>query len=263
MPVDRWIASDLQEHETMTLRLDSRTALVTGSTSGIGRATAAALAARGAHVIVSGRDKTRGLQAVEALRTAGGHGDFVPADLTTVAGTQALAEEAVQVTGRIDVLVNNAGIFSFGPTTSRTETDFDGIFDVNLKAPFFLTRALAPQMAERGSGAVVNILTGAAHRGSSAAGLYGSSKAALLLLTKGWAAEFGPSGVRVNAVSPGMIRTEGSSDGAGLEPVAATIPARRLGDPHEVARAVAFLASDEASYIHGAVLPVDGGAIAA
>jgi NAD(P)-dependent dehydrogenase (short-subunit alcohol dehydrogenase family) len=247
----------------MTTSFDGRTALVTGSTSGIGRATADALAARGAHVIVSGRDRLRGEQAVTALRGAGAAADFVAADLATPAGVRSLAERALQITGRVDVLVNNAGIYSFGPTASRTETDVDAIYGLNVKAPFFLVQALVPHMVGRGSGAVVNILTGAAHRGSTAAGLYGSSKAALLLLTKGWAAEFGPDGVRVNAVSPGMIRTEGTSGGAGLEPVAATIPARRLGDPHEVAAAVAFLASDDAAYVHGAVLPVDGGATAA
>ncbi len=246
----------------MTTSFDGHTALVTGSTSGIGRATADALAARGAHVIVSGRDRLRGERAVTALRGAGAAADFVAADVATPVGAQSLAERALRITGRVDVLVNNAGIYSFGPTTSRTETDVDAIYDVNVKAPFFLVQALVPHMVERGSGAVVNILTGAAHRGSPAAGLYGSSKAALLLLTKGWAAEFGPSGVRVNAVSPGMIRTEGTSGGAGLEPVAATIPARRLGDPHEVAAAVAFLASDDAAYVHGAILPVDGGATA-
>jgi NAD(P)-dependent dehydrogenase (short-subunit alcohol dehydrogenase family) len=247
----------------MTTSFDGRTALVTGSTSGIGRATADALAARGAHVIVSGRDGSRGEQAVKALRSAGAAADFVAADLGTSTGARSLAERALQITGRVDVLVNNAGIYSFGPTTSRTETDVDAIYNVNLKAPFFLVQALVPHMLARGSGAVVNILTGAAHRGSPAAGLYGSSKAALLLLTKGWAAEFGPSGVRVNAVSPGMIRTEGTSGGAGLDPIAATIPARRLGDPHEVASAVAFLASDDAAYVHGAILAVDGGATAA
>lgn len=247
----------------MTTSFKGRTALVTGSTSGIGRATADALAARGAHVIVSGRDETRCEQAVKVLRGAGATADFVAADLATSAGAQSLAERALQITRSVDVLVNNAGIYSFGPTTSRTETDVDDIYNINLKAPFFLVQALVPHMVERGSGVVVNILTGAAHRGSPAAGLYGSSKAALLLLTKSWAAEFGPSGVRVNAVSPGMIRTEGTSGGAGLEPIAATIPARRLGDPHEVASAVAFLASDDAAYVHGAILPVDGGATAA
>ncbi|SES28185.1 NAD(P)-dependent dehydrogenase, short-chain alcohol dehydrogenase family [Lentzea xinjiangensis] len=247
----------------MTSRLDGRTALVTGSTSGIGRATASALARRGAHVIVSGRDHSRGLDAVEAVRAAGSTAAFIAADLTSRAGARSLAERARDVTGRVDILVNNAGIFTFGPTTSRAESDIDDLYGVNLKAPFFLVQELVPQMVERGGGAVVNVLTGAAHRGSTAAGLYGSSKAALLLLTKAWAAEFGPSGVRVNAVSPGMIRTEGTDDGAGLDSIAATIPSRRIGDPHEVAAAVAFLASEEASYIHGAVLPVDGGATAA
>ncbi|GLY94008.1 short-chain dehydrogenase [Actinoplanes sp. NBRC 103695] len=243
--------------------LDGRTALVTGSTSGIGRAVADNLAARGAHVIVSGRDAGRGTSAVTLIRERGGSADFLGADLTTRTGTAGLAERALGVTGQIDILINNAGVFSFGPTSATTEAGFDATFAINVKAPYFLVQALAPAMAERGSGAVVNILTGAAHRGSVAAGLYGSSKAALLLLTQGWAAEFGPCGVRVNAVSPGPIRTEGTDDGAGLESVAAALPARRLGNPREVAAAVAFLAGDEAAYIHGAVLPVDGGAIAA
>ncbi|WP_018800680.1 SDR family NAD(P)-dependent oxidoreductase [Salinispora arenicola] len=247
----------------MSSRLDGRTALVTGSTSGIGRATAIALAERGAHVIVSGRDTVRGQRTVQDLRSGGARADFVPADLVSHRGARSLAEQALGVSGFVDILVNNAGVFTFGPTTSRTEADVNHIYNLNVKAPFFLVQSLVPQMVERGSGAVVNILTGAAHRGSPAAGLYGSSKAALLLLTKGWAAEFGPSGIRVNAVSPGMIRTEGTDGGAGLEEIAATIPARRLGDPHEVAPAVAFLASDEAAYVHGAILPVDGGAVAA
>jgi NAD(P)-dependent dehydrogenase (short-subunit alcohol dehydrogenase family) len=253
-------------------RLDGRTALVTGSTSGIGRAVAGLLAARGAHVIVSGRDAGRGHEAVATIRAGGGRADFLPADLTAPANLTApadltapaaLAERALDLTGQVDILVNNAGVFTFGPTSATTPAAFDALYDVNVKAPYFLVQALAPAMVERGSGSIVNVLTGAAHRGAPAAGLYGSSKAALLLLTRGWAAEFGPSGVRVNAVSPGPIRTEGTGNGAGLDQVAAALPARRLGEPHEVAAAVAFLAGDEAAYVHGAILPVDGGAIAA
>jgi NAD(P)-dependent dehydrogenase (short-subunit alcohol dehydrogenase family) len=247
----------------MSPHLDGRTALVTGSTSGIGRAVADLLAERGAHVLVSGRDPGRGGEAVTRIRDRSGRADFLAADLMTTAGTAGLADRALGVTGQVDILVNNAGVFTFGPTTATTEAAFDAMYALNVKAPYFLVQSLVPAMIERGSGAVVNILTGAAHRGSVAAGLYGSSKAALLLLTQGWAAEFGPAGVRVNAVSPGPIRTEGTGGGAGLESVAAALPARRLGDPREVAAAVAFLAGDEAAFVHGAVLPVDGGAIAA
>ncbi|BCJ48597.1 short-chain dehydrogenase [Actinoplanes sp. NBRC 14428] len=246
-----------------TESFEGRTALVTGSTSGIGRAVARTLAERGAFVIVSGRDHLRGKEAVEEILGGGGRATFLPADLSTVAGARELAAASRTVTGAVDVLVNNAGIFTFGPTSASTETDIDLMYAVNVRAPYLLVQDLVPGMVEAGSGAVVNVLTGAAFRGTAQAGLYGSGKAALKLLTQAWAAEFGPAGVRVNAVSPGPIRTEGTGFGAGLEAVADALPARRLGEAAEVAAAVAFLASGEASYVHGAVLPVDGGAVAA
>jgi NAD(P)-dependent dehydrogenase (short-subunit alcohol dehydrogenase family) len=245
----------------MSYARTGRTALITGSTSGIGRACAETLAREGAHVIVSGRNTERGEHTVDKIRAMGGTADFIAADLGNARSATSLAEKTLAVTGSVDILVNNAGIYTFGPTASTTEEAFDAVYDLNVKAPYFLVRALAPPMAARGSGVIINITTGAAHRGAVGAGLYGSSKAALMLLTKGWAAEFGPSGVRVNAISPGPIHTPGT--GNDIDHLAASLPARRIGEPHEVASAVAFLASDQAAYIHGAVLPVDGGAIAA
>ncbi len=248
----------------MTSSMQGKTALVTGGTSGIGRAAAAALAARGAHVVISGRDSARGEKAVAAIRDAGGTADFVPADLADADSARALATRAAELGGgHVDVLVNSAGIFPFGPTAETTQADLDQVLAINVAAPYFLVAALAPAMAERGHGAIVNVTTMVAEFGAAGMGLYGASKAALVLLTKSWAAEFGPAGVRVNAVSPGPTRTEGTAAmGESLDQLAAAGPAGRPGEPEEIANAIVFLATDEAAFIHGAVLPVDGGRIA-
>ncbi|SFF55852.1 SDR family NAD(P)-dependent oxidoreductase [Curtobacterium sp. YR515] len=240
------------------------TALVTGSTSGIGRATAERLAAEGMHVVVSGRNAERGDEVVRGIRAAGGTADFVRADLRDAASAKELAEAALAIGGgRVDVLVNSAGIFPFGATADTTSEGFDEVYDVNVKAPYFLVAALAPGMAERGAGAIVNVTTMVAEFGAAGMGLYGSTKAALVLLTKSWAAEFGPAGVRVNAVSPGPTRTEGTAAmGESLDQLAAAGPAGRPGTAGEIAEAIVFLATDAASFVHGAVLPVDGGRIA-
>jgi NAD(P)-dependent dehydrogenase (short-subunit alcohol dehydrogenase family) len=241
-----------------------QTALVTGGTSGIGREVAVQLAQGGAHVIVSGRDDARGAAVIADIRAAGGEADFVAADLTDLPSVRRLAAEAIRLGGGgVDVLVNNAGVFPFGPTEAVEPEQFDDVAWVNIRAPFFLVAALAPGMAARGRGAVVNVSTMVASFGMAGMGLYGASKAALQLLTKSWAAEFGPSGVRVNAVSPGPTRTEGTEAmGDGLDALAATTPAGRPGQPGEVADAIVFLASAAASHIHGVLLPVDGGRLA-
>ena len=248
----------------MTSTLHGSTALVTGGNSGIGRATAVDLAARGAHVIIAGRDKVRGENAVDQIRANGGKADFVSATLEDEASARDLARQAVGLGGgHVDILVNNAGIFPFGPTADATEADFDGVFAVNVKVPFFLVAELAPAMAARGKGAIINVTTMVAQYGQGGMALYGSSKAALVLLTKAWAAEYGPSGVRVNAVSPGPTRTEGTAPmGEALDQLAATTPHGRPGLPGDIAAAITYLASDEAAFIHGAILPVDGGRIA-
>ncbi|MGH3149293.1 MAG: SDR family NAD(P)-dependent oxidoreductase [Streptosporangiaceae bacterium] len=245
--------------------LTGSTALVTGATSGIGRATATALARRGAHVLISGRDAARGDAAVAAIRAAGGKADFIPADLADADSVRALARRAAELGGgHVDILVNNAGVFPFGPTADARDEDIDTVYNVNVKAPFILVGALAPAMAARGSGAIVNVLTMAARFGIAGMGLYGASKAALALLTQSWAAEFGPSGVRVNAVSPGPTRTEGTEPmGSQLDALASLAPAGRPAAPEEIASAISYLAGDEASFVHGAVLDVDGGRNAA
>jgi NAD(P)-dependent dehydrogenase (short-subunit alcohol dehydrogenase family) len=243
----------------MEMSLDGKTALVTGATSGIGRAVAERLASEGAGVTVSGRDEARGKKVVEAIVAAGGTAHFVQADLARLDDVKRLAAAATEV----DVLVNNAGVFPFGATQETGEQAFDLAFDVNVKAPFFLTAAIAPKMAARGGGAIINISTMVATIGLSGMAAYGASKAAIELLTKAWADEYGPHGVRVNAVAPGPTRTPGTEPmGGALEQMAATLPARRPAEAQEIAAAVAFLASDEASFIYGAVLPADGGRVA-
>ena len=247
----------------MSSELSGTTALVTGGTSGIGRAAAEALGGLGAHVVISGRDAGRGAQVVEAIRAAGGRAEFVTGELRDEASARSLAARARELLGHVDVLVNSAGIFPFGPTAQTSESDFDAVFALNVKAPYFLVAELAPEMAKRGAGAIINVSTMVAEYGAAGMGLYGASKAALVLLTKSWAAEYGPSGVRVNAVSPGPTRTEGTAGmGEALEQLASQAPAGRPADAAEIAEAIVFLATDRSSFVHGAVVPVDGGRIA-
>jgi NAD(P)-dependent dehydrogenase (short-subunit alcohol dehydrogenase family) len=245
------------------MRLQGKTALVTGATSGIGAGIAEAFAREGAQVGVVGRNAQRGQQVVETIRAAGGSATFLAADLTSKTGIDQLVKEADKTFGLVDILVNDAGIYPLGPTAQVDEATFDTAITTNLKGPFFLTAALLPRMAERGSGKVINITTAGALVGISGGALYGASKAALTLLTKSWAAEFGPSGVNVNAIAPGPTVTPGTrAQRTVLDQLARAIPARRVAQTTDLVGAAVYLASDEASYVHGATLPVDGGSSA-
>jgi NAD(P)-dependent dehydrogenase (short-subunit alcohol dehydrogenase family) len=237
------------------------TALITGGTSGIGRAVANKLAQLDVHVLVVGRNAERGERAITEIRSAGGQADFIASDLRDATSARDVAKRAIELgDGHVDILINNAGIYPFGPTHETSEELFDKVYSLNIKVPYFLVAELAPLMAKRGKGAIVNLSTMVADYGMSGTSVYGSSKAAINLLTKTWAAEYGPSGVRVNVVSPGPTRTEGTGSlGEGLEQLPAQAPAGRPATADEIAEAIVFLATDRASFIQGAKLAVDGG----
>ena len=253
------------------MELTGKTALVTGGTGGIGSETAKLLAAAGAQVVITGRDTERGAAVVKAIAESGGSARFVAADLTDPRSIRALVEAA----GAVDILVNNAALFPMGPTVPQdaafaasdgTEsfdiTSFDAAFAANVRAPYQLTAAFAPAMVAKGSGAIVNVSTMAARIGMPGLPVYSATKAALESLTRTWAAELSPAGVRVNTVAPGPTRTDmvlATMGEQGAAQVGATTLLGRLATPREIAEVILFLATDRAAYLTGATLAADGG----
>jgi NAD(P)-dependent dehydrogenase (short-subunit alcohol dehydrogenase family) len=233
--------------------LRGQIALVTGATSGIGRATAIQLAREGAEVIVHGRDPERGEQVVAEIAGALGKARFVAADLSDPTEIRRLADEA----GEVDVLVNNAGISWFGPTADLDVATYDALFDSNVRAAYFLVAALAPRMAANGGGSIVNVASMVAAIGISGAAAYGGTKATLAAMTRSWAAEFSPRGVRVNAVAPGPVYT--AADPARIDALGATTLLGRAAKAEEIAQVITFLASPASAYVTGATVAADGG----
>jgi NAD(P)-dependent dehydrogenase (short-subunit alcohol dehydrogenase family) len=243
-----------------TKELAGKKALVTGATSGIGRSIAVKLAEAGATVYVSGRRAELGKETVELIEKAGGTGHFIVADVANIDEVRKLAQEV----GDVDVLVNNAGIFPFSPTPEQSLDSYEQVFDVNVRATYFLTAALVPAMIAKGKGSIVNVSSIAAVIGTSVGSVYNASKAAMDALTRSWAVEFGQAGIRVNSVAPGPIATDAAVQGAGemFDEITALTALKRVGEPDEIAEAVLFLASEKSSYVTGAVLTADGGYVA-
>jgi NAD(P)-dependent dehydrogenase (short-subunit alcohol dehydrogenase family) len=235
--------------------LEGQRALVTGATSGIGRAVALQLARDGAEVLVHGRDVARGAATVEEITAAGGKATFVAADLGDAADVRRLASEVSEV----DILINNAGISLFGATAEFEVSAFDKMFASNVRAPYFLVAAFAPGMAARGHGSIVNLSSMAGGVGLVGGAAYGATKASLEAMTRAWAAEYSASGVRVNAIAPGPVYTPSPSGPEFITALGETTPMHRASQPEEIAEVVAFLASTRASYVTGATVAVDGG----
>ncbi|GGJ33880.1 SDR family NAD(P)-dependent oxidoreductase [Streptomyces brasiliensis] len=248
-----------QEHESSAT--ETSWALITGSTSGIGRATAIRLAQDGYSIVVTGRDPHRAAETRDLIESAGGHAVDLPADLSDPAQVRNLIKRIFDaIDGPLDVVVNNAGGGGFALTEDATENMFDASFNTHVKAPYFLVAAFAPPMAERGRGKIINIGSLSTAMGSAGTSIFQASKAALSMLTKSWTAEYGPRGVQINSVDPGFVITPATEAyGDAYDGFLSSLPAGRGARPEEIAEVIRFLASPQATYLQGASISVDGG----
>jgi len=252
------------------MRLDKRVALITGGTSGMGRATAELFAREGARVAITGRDETRGREVVTGIERDGGRAIFIRSDVRLAADCRRAVEETGQSLGPIDILFNNAGVFYPRTVPDCSEEEWDLTIDINLKGTFLMSKYTLPGMIARRHGVIINNSPGSGIKGGDAAASYCASKGGVVLLTRAMAIDHGPQGIRVNCICPGDVDTPMLPDDArqrGLSwddylATASRRPMGRIGTPDEIARAALFLASDDSSFMTGATLVVDGGGAA-
>jgi NAD(P)-dependent dehydrogenase (short-subunit alcohol dehydrogenase family) len=252
------------------MRLKGKVAIVTGGTSGIGRATALLFAREGAKLIIVGRREAEGAKALEKIRDLGGQGVFVKADVSKADQVMAMVGSAIEAYKQIDILFNNAGILpeaSKRPMAEITEDVWDQIMAVNLKGVFLTSKYVIPEMMRNGGGSIINTSSNVGHIAMLNRSAYGASKGGVTLLTKAMALDYARYNIRVNCVCPGMIETEMAGDFINKarkdekmwSEIIAKFPLGRIGTPDDVAYAVLFLASDESSWITGSSLMVEGG----
>lgn len=244
--------------------LTGKVAVVTGSSRGIGRASAELLAQLGAKVVVSSRKADACEEVARGIRDAGGDALVIPCNISRRNEVEGLIDGATKHYGKIDILVCNAAVNPYyGPLLDITDEAFDKIMGSNVKSNVWLCARAIPQMAERGNGSVVIISSIGGLRGSTVIGAYGISKAADFALCRSLAGEWGPKGVRVNCIAPGLVKTDFAralwEDEALLTRRTATTPLRRIGEPHEIAGAVAYLGSDASTFMTGQTIVIDGG----
>ena len=246
------------------MRLNAKVSIITGAANGIGLATARKFAREGAIVIVCDLRADQVDAAVQELLALGAQARGFVVDVTRREDVDAMVAKVKEAYGRIDVLINNAGITQDARLVKMTEAQFDKVVAVNLKGTFNCTQAVADQMIEQGSGAIVNASSVVGIYGNFGQTNYAATKAGVIAFAKTWARELGPKGVRVNAVCPGFVATHilDTMPEKVLTEMESRVPLKRLGQPEELANVYAFLASDEASYINGAVLEVSGGLVA-